>query len=412
MTESCAFEEFEADLARALVRLYDANYSPAPTVASVMSLPLRGGVGPLQTAIFKAIDELRPEPGTPSGAVQERLHEILRLRFVLKLTQEETAEQLDMCVRHLRRAQREAVHLLARDLWDRSTGKAASEARDLGVAPGEGVQDWLAQLREELAALRESAPDAEADVAESLKRALPLARVLTAKQSVSLELAEPPQELRAAMQPSELKQVVLAAIRVLTQGVPGGRVQLEASRVDGSVVVTIAMTPPVGVGEAALSLIREILAGHSGAVELRQHTGSTCLVLHIPAAVGRQNRCRVLVVDDNKDLVRSFQLYAAGTRYDVVAPKELRDLPAAIEAVAPDAIVLDVMLPHTDGWELLVELRARAEMRSIPIIVCSVVPEQDLALALGAVAYLRKPVFRRQFVEALDAALSPGSAEA
>ncbi len=412
MPDSCTFEEFEADLARALVRLYDADYSPAPTIANVMSLPLRGGVGPLQTAIIKAIDELRPDPGTPSGAVQERLHEILRLRFVLKLTQEETAERVDMCVRHLRRAQREAVHLLARDLWDRATEQRATEAREAGAGSEEGAQDWLSQLREELTALRESAPDAEADVAESLRRALPLARVLTSKQSISLELAEPPQDLRAALQPAELKQVVLAAIRVLTQGMPAGRAQIEASRADGSIIVMIAMAPAVDVGEAALSLIREILAGHSGAVELRQGTGSTSLVLRVPAAVGHQNRYKVLVVDDNKDLVRSFQLYTAGTKYDVVAPDELRDLPAAIEVLAPDAIVLDVMLPHTDGWELLVELRARAETRSIPIIVCSVMPERDLALALGAVVYLQKPVLRRQFVEALDRALSLGSAEA
>jgi CheY-like chemotaxis protein len=50
--------------------------------------------------------------------------------------------------------------------------------------------------------------------------------------------------------------------------------------------------------------------------------------------------------------------------------------------------------------------------RSIPVIICSVVQEEDLALSLGAAGYLPKPVQPREFVTALDQVLPPVAAAA
>ena len=83
-----------------------------------------------------------------------------------------------------------------------------------------------------------------------------------------------------------------------------------------------------------------------------------------------------------------------------------------VEDFAPDVIVLDIMLPDVDGWELLALLHEHPVARSIPIIVCSVVREEDLALALGAALYLPKPVERQQFIRALDQVLSQAAARA
>ena len=82
------------------------------------------------------------------------------------------------------------------------------------------------------------------------------------------------------------------------------------------------------------------------------------------------------------------------------------------EEIKPDIIVLDVMLPDVDGWELLSQLHEHPLTRSVPVIVCSVVGEEDLALALGAKVYLPKPVRRQQFLQALDQAVNQAAARA
>jgi CheY-like chemotaxis protein len=64
------------------------------------------------------------------------------------------------------------------------------------------------------------------------------------------------------------------------------------------------------------------------------------------------------------------------------------------------------MLPDIDGWKLLTQLREHPATQAVPIIVCSVVRREKLALALGATMYVSKPVGYQQFVQALDQSLS------
>jgi CheY-like chemotaxis protein len=77
-----------------------------------------------------------------------------------------------------------------------------------------------------------------------------------------------------------------------------------------------------------------------------------------------------------------------------------------IEEVPPDLIVLDVMLPDSNGWDLLTQLRQHPLTQHVPVIVCSVVRREKLALALGATMYVPKPVGYQQFVQALDKAIN------
>ena len=69
------------------------------------------------------------------------------------------------------------------------------------------------------------------------------------------------------------------------------------------------------------------------------------------------------------------------------------------------------MLPDADGWELLTRLREHAATASTPIIICSVVRREELALALHATLYLAKPVRRQQFIQALEQVLAPASSK-
>jgi CheY-like chemotaxis protein len=70
--------------------------------------------------------------------------------------------------------------------------------------------------------------------------------------------------------------------------------------------------------------------------------------------------------------------------------------------VSPQAILLDVMMPQVDGWKVLARLRQHPATEQIPVIVCTIMAQEELALALGAGGFLRKPVSRQDFLDALD----------
>jgi len=62
----------------------------------------------------------------------------------------------------------------------------------------------------------------------------------------------------------------------------------------------------------------------------------------------------------------------------------------------PTAITLDVMMPGRDGWTVLKELKADAELAGIPVIMVSMIDDRSMGYALGAAEYLTKPVDRNQ----------------
>jgi len=68
----------------------------------------------------------------------------------------------------------------------------------------------------------------------------------------------------------------------------------------------------------------------------------------------------------------------------------------------PAVIILDVMIPSQDGWEILERLRADPETRGTPVVICSVLPEQTLALSLGVDQFLPKPVSRSALLAILQ----------
>jgi CheY-like chemotaxis protein len=100
----------------------------------------------------------------------------------------------------------------------------------------------------------------------------------------------------------------------------------------------------------------------------------------------------VLVIDDDpatRDLMRQF-LGKEGFRV-ATASGGLEGLARARE-LHPDVITLDVMMPEVDGWAVLSALKADEAMADIPVILLTIIDNQNLGYALGAADYLSKPI--------------------
>jgi CheY-like chemotaxis protein len=67
----------------------------------------------------------------------------------------------------------------------------------------------------------------------------------------------------------------------------------------------------------------------------------------------------------------------------------------------PAAIILDIMMPDIDGWTVLAALKNEPELADIPVIIVTIVDEPRNGIALGATAYLMKPIDREQLLAIL-----------
>jgi signal transduction histidine kinase/CheY-like chemotaxis protein len=109
----------------------------------------------------------------------------------------------------------------------------------------------------------------------------------------------------------------------------------------------------------------------------------------------------VVVIEDDRPSLDLFTAFLDGASVRVTSA---RDGLAGLEAVRrkrPSAVLLDIRLPGMDGWAVLTALKADPETRDIPVIVVSIVDERQRGAALGAAAYLVKPVSRDALLDAL-----------
>ena len=120
---------------------------------------------------------------------------------------------------------------------------------------------------------------------------------------------------------------------------------------------------------------------------------------------------RILVIDDDTELCELLKDYLKLEGFEVEAVYNAGIGVQRALSGEHVLVVLDVMLPDVDGWELLGRLQEHPHTRTVPVIVCSILPEEQLAASLGAASFLRKPISRQDFLAALDRQVGPLSPE-
>lgn len=400
------FEDFEQQLRDALAHLHDPTYQPAEVMWNVLGSYPQQRVEFLQSTVSQAIEDLKPGPDIPASARGRRIYELLSCRYLKEMTQGETAEHLGITSRHLRREQQQAVHLLARRLWEKnrvversSTHLPATSQTQLSET--EAVTEWRSQVRQELASLQHAAPGLVANIEDATRAMLELGPALTSDHMISLEMGEIEPNLAVSIHPSVLRQILITAVESMIQQMSSGQIVFAAERMSGNIKISITGQPVRASNPPGSEFIDEIVAMQDGSVEVCQEGDSCSFWIELPAA----DKITVLVIDDNADQVHFYRRYTLGTRYEITHLVEGQKAFEAIENFCPDIILLDVMLPDIDGWELLAHLRKHTIASQIPIIICSVVKRPELARALGADHYLAKPIRRQQLIQALDQAL-------
>jgi adenylate cyclase len=109
----------------------------------------------------------------------------------------------------------------------------------------------------------------------------------------------------------------------------------------------------------------------------------------------------VLAIDDDPDVVLLLKENLADAGYRVLGASNGADGLRLARELQPSAITLDIVMPETDGWQVLHGLKADPATRDIPVLLLSVVDQKDLGYRLGAADYLMKPFERDDLIAAL-----------
>jgi len=109
----------------------------------------------------------------------------------------------------------------------------------------------------------------------------------------------------------------------------------------------------------------------------------------------------IVVIEDDRASSDLLTAYLSGAALRVTTVRDGQSGLDAVRRDRPSAVLLDIRLPGVDGWAVLQELKSDAATKDIPVIVVSIVDERSRGAAMGAAAYLVKPVSRDDLLSAL-----------
>ncbi len=326
------------------------------------------------------------------------------LRYVRGLNPQAVADQLIISLRHYYRVHKVAIEDIAGILWDRYVVHPPAPKAILQAAEEEAPLRRLELLRREAARLAQA--DRYACMGDVVQGVLPLLQEMLRRYRLDVRLEIPEPLLGISVDRSLLRQVLLGTMGYLIERAEQATLRLTAQVEKATVCLRLRVEPPEAIRpttpaevEERLSALAE-MAALADAQVLPARAGQSVVGfdVHLPTA----DRI-VLVVDDNADVLELFRGYLSPHRYRVVTVQRAEEALDKARQLQPYAITLDLMMPVLDGWELLQALLNRPDTRHIPVIVCSVLKQKELALSLGATAFLEKPVAEQALLSALEA---------
>ena len=118
---------------------------------------------------------------------------------------------------------------------------------------------------------------------------------------------------------------------------------------------------------------------------------------------------KILLVDDEEDILDFLELILEEQGYSVIKANSGREALAAAQMSHPELILLDIMMPEMDGWEVLKLLKADEEVSHIPVAMLTARTEMKdkiQGLQEGAIDYICKPFATKELLDKLEIILA------
>lgn len=348
----------------------------------------------LRSILLDAIELLQPSRPASFRSPATRSYEVLAQHFLEGMPLAQIAEEMHIserqAYRDLSRAEEGLTELLCSYPWPsaQAAGRPQVQASQL-------LDDELLSI-----SLQPVQVDVTAMLRSAVQTVTPLAREWGVDVNCDLADEATPALAKQALLRQTLVQMMSVAIRNSADRSVAVSCRGEAQVV--TVQTQFHPQPGHAVAELFSDVRRLAQAQQLGWEVTTRLDGSAVASLALPTSQPHL----VLVVEDNKGAIELYRRYlVSAPGWELIEVPDPRVTFEMAKNLRPTVIILDILMPQQDGWSVLQLLRAQPETAHIPILVCSVFDELDLAAALGASVYLKKPVSQFQLLAGLHSCL-------
>lgn len=395
MFDAISREEFNQQIRDCLVHLYDFAFLQNHPLVQIWFPDISGiqRVQLLRETVIASIENLRPPSDISFHDKEARLYNILILRYVERQPAQDVIQQLALSDRQFYRDHPRAIDVLCDMLWEKLTGitvqPPASESLDVSVE---------SEIRRISQDTQSRSIDLETLLLGAIESVHGLARE-NELQIVFHKSSEMPMTVFANR--TILRQIILILLTQLT--VHSAQTSLISITIashdfEYDINFTLAL-------HENLPQLESVLEEHEAFQQMFKTLGARLsftsdsefqITLHIP-----QGRYNILLVDDNPDILDLFRRYLTSEPYHIHATQSGDEAIAYARQQQPNIIILDIMLPQQDGFEILQNLKNHYSTQDIPVLICSVLEISSLSQSLGANSYLKKPPGQNELLNAL-----------
>lgn len=385
--------EFIETVRRLLERLYDLPFlHQHPLAVQAKAIPGLNESTPSQ-ALRQLLVRSIGTPGSLSDralSVPDRYLKLVYLHYVDGMTIQEAAHSLSVSERQAYRDLQRGVEAVASAFWE--TLRAAQEvmAHD-EMSPPTSLQSEVDRIMLQVTSV---------DAGTLVNNALQAVQKIAQQRRLNLLVSTPATPCTVRVSEAVAQQLIVRCLSQIIQSLDSTSVQLSVINKPRLIELEVRI-------EGAYPSV-SVIDSDSLAIQLFDRLGWSYTWHTVRSAetifsmTAPTDLRYLLLIDDNESLSDLLDRYLVNSPYRIVAAVNPSDGLRLAQELLPDVIMLDIMMPNMDGWELLQRLRNCTSTAEIPIVVCSVFNDPELAQSLGATLFLPKPLSRELFLDALQ----------
>jgi len=382
------FEVFETLIKDGLNNLFDfAVLETHPLLSNGITIPsnFSGNKGEfLKKVLLEAIENLKPAEKFYDINVPEwRVYIVLVKRYLEGMNSFDVAKLLAMSDRQYRRYQKKAIQSVAIIIWNRFI----QTTPELIVEKTQDSNNNDFNIFQEEIVL--------SDVVQGLNNLL---ATRFSEENVTIKIEEEIKSARVESDRVILRQILIKIVNTLLN------------------YKTKRLTYTIYLFEDQIALSIKSTVQHEGSllnegknepfenlgIDIDQVEESGSKQIEIRIVFSKNKQKTILIIDDQEPAIRLFTRYLSRSNVKIIGISKPGKVLARVKEALPILIILDIMMPKMDGWEVLQSIKLDEKTKNIPVIVCSAWGEPELAKSLGAIEFLRKPVTQRDLLATIQ----------
>ena len=389
MSHSQEFEDHVRDL---LAKLYDYRGLVSHPIGHQIRIAVDEDMSEqsIRQYIIDAIDDLKPPKEVDAHTARGRIYHVLWMRYVEEQKTREILYQLSLSERQFYRVQQQAIQTISQVIWDKINRDKLSNKKQM-----EDIVSVNSELQHLL-----KIPVISLNLYDEVASAIESINLVAQQKEIEIILQKHSVSLNLNVRQPVLRHFLISMLnQIMNFSAPQGDILVEVTGVETRPIVRISISDTA----TNLSKLNDTLPQYETLQQLMKMLHSEILIKsnNLLEITFTKSEHQILMIDDNPDTIDLFKRYLVNSPYTVISASTADDGIQIAQQTQPACILLDIMLPEKDGWQVLQGFKNHSLTQNIPILICSVLNMKDFAHSMGADGYIKKPPSRDELLAIL-----------